>query len=341
MIQLLYNSPYIRPANILHRKLAMQCNVLKSKNNDILNTNICSLCKQHGHKKLTCSKSGIGLDTALISGDETDINVKSQVKIDMPILPQTDKSEHVKLLEEHLAISNIKHEEQIMNLATLKETTNASTISLDYLEEHDEEKKFIEILNETYSIYFTSGPRSSDKVNHFHLAIKNMLEPYFPKVNNYDIKLEYEVKSSNSAQKKKCDIVILHNKTPYIIIPVKIVMTNYKKNKNNYWEQLTGESSHIMWQNPNIKIIPITIIANKCPSLLANKQIKCFENVEESDVDIYRELINKKLCYDVINYIVDIKHSKKEGEQFNDILPIEKLITKYRQFKTIFTDLII
>lgn len=259
----------------------------------------------------------------------------------MPILPQIDKSEHVKLLEEHLAISNIKHEEQIMNLATLKETTNASTISLDYLEEHDEEKKFIEILNETYSIYFTSGPRSSDKVNHFHLAIKNMLEPYFPKVNNYDIKLEYEVKSSNSAQKKKCDIVILHNKTPYIIIPVKIVMTNYKKNKNNYWEQLTGESSHIMWQNPNIKIIPITIIANKCPSLLANKQIKCFENVEESDVDIYRELINKKLCYDVINYIVDIKHSKKEGEQFNDILPIEKLITKYRQFKTIFKPLII
>jgi hypothetical protein len=207
-------------------------------------------------------------------------------------------------------------------------------------EDEDEEKKFIKILNETYSIYFKSGPRSPDKVNHFHLAIKSILETYFTKVNHYDIELEYEVKSSNTAQKKKCDIVILHNKTPYIIIPVKIVMTNYKKNKNNYWEQLTGESAHIMWQNPNIKIIPITIIANKCPSLFANKQIKSFEYVEESDVDIYKELINKNICYDVINYIVDIKHSKKEGELFDDILPIEKLITKYRQFKTIFKDLL-
>jgi hypothetical protein len=130
MIPLLYNSLYIkpanilhiRPANILHLKLAIQSKVLKSNiNKYTLNMKKCSVCKQIGHNKITCSKSGIGLGTALTLGNETYINVKQQVKIDMPILPQMDKSERVKRLEEHLDISKVKHEDQIMNLATLKE----------------------------------------------------------------------------------------------------------------------------------------------------------------------------------------------------------------------------
>ena len=122
MIPLLYNSLYIRPANILHSELAIQSKVLKTnKNKEVLNMKKCSICKQIGHNKLTCSKSGIALGTALISGYETDINVRPQVKIDMPILPQMDKSERVKRLEEHLAISKVRHEDQIMNFATLKE----------------------------------------------------------------------------------------------------------------------------------------------------------------------------------------------------------------------------
>jgi len=129
MIPLLYNSLYIIPANILHSKLVIQSKVLKSnKNKDILNMKKCSVCKQHGHNKLTCSKSGIGLGTAVILGNETDINVKPQVKIDMPILPLMDKSERVKRLEEHLAISKVKHEDQIMNLATLKEANTYCVI---------------------------------------------------------------------------------------------------------------------------------------------------------------------------------------------------------------------
>jgi hypothetical protein len=78
---LLYNSLYIRPTNLLRLKLAIQNSALKSnKNKEILYMKKCSICKQTGHNKLTCSKSGIGLGTALISGYETDINVRPQVK---------------------------------------------------------------------------------------------------------------------------------------------------------------------------------------------------------------------------------------------------------------------
>jgi hypothetical protein len=129
MIPLLYNSLYIRPANILHLKLAIQSKVLKSNiNKYVLNMKKCSVCKQTGHNKLTCSKSGSRLGIAVILGNETDINVKPQVKIDMPILPLMDKSQRVKRLEEHLAISKVKHEDQIMNLATLKEANTYCVI---------------------------------------------------------------------------------------------------------------------------------------------------------------------------------------------------------------------
>jgi hypothetical protein len=51
---------------------------------------------------------------------ETDVKVKPPVKVEMPTLPPMDKSERVKRLREHLAFSKVKHEDQVMKLATLK-----------------------------------------------------------------------------------------------------------------------------------------------------------------------------------------------------------------------------
>ena len=52
---------------------------------------------------------------------ETDVKDKPPVKVEMPTLPPMDKSERVKRLREHLALSKVKHEDQVMKLATLKE----------------------------------------------------------------------------------------------------------------------------------------------------------------------------------------------------------------------------
>jgi len=40
-------------------------------------------------------------------------------------------------------------------------------------------------------------------------------------------------------------------------------MSNYKQNKNNGWENLTGELVHIKWSSPDVHIIPINIYMNK------------------------------------------------------------------------------
>ena len=116
-------------------------------------------------------------------------------------------------------------------------------------------------------------------------------------------------------------------------------MTNYKQNKNNSWENLTGELIHIKWCNPNIHIIPINILMNKTPYLKNNKEIKTFESVKKSDIENYKQLINHNICYDIINYIVEVEHIKKETEVFDKIQPVE-FITPYRTFSSIIDKLL-
>lgn len=203
-----------------------------------------------------------------------------------------------------------------------------------------EEKRFIQILNEAYYIYFKYGSRSPKKVNFFHSKIREMLLPFFPKEKHYDIHLEYNIASCNSSRRKKCDIVVLKQNTPYIIFPVKIIMTNYKQNKNNSWENLTGEVSHIKWYNNQLNIIPINIFMKDTPYLNTDKKIKFFERVTNNDIHVYNILIEQGLCYDVINYIVEVEHSKNINEKFDEILPIQKFHTKYRPLDMVLYNLL-
>lgn len=215
---------------------------------------------------------------------------------------------------------------------------------MDVIELLLEEKRFIQIINETYYKYFEHGPRSSKKVDYFHAAIKCILEQYFTGDGGFNIILEYDIESCNSSGKKKCDIVILKNNKPYIIFPVKIIMTNYKQNKNNSWENLTGELIHIKWANEANKdiiyIIPINILMHKTPYLKNNRAIQRFETVTTSDIENYNHLIKKNICYDIINYIVEVEHIKKANERFDKIQPIKKFITPYRSFRSILSKLL-
>ena len=199
-----------------------------------------------------------------------------------------------------------------------------------------ESKNFISIIQKTYDIYFIHGSRSSKKVDYFHSKIKELIEDYIS-INNlgntFKCKLEINVPSINSSGKKKCDIVILKNNVPYTIFPVKIIMTNYKQNKNNSWENLTGELCHLKWHpsNNNIHIIPINIILNKIPYLDKSGIIKNFENITFDDIKNYYILNDRNITYNQMNFILDVEHQNIIGENFNKI-PIFKnfnVNTKY------------
>ena len=193
-------------------------------------------------------------------------------------------------------------------------------------------QKLLKDLESTYALYMQHGPRSSKKVDFFHQTIKDELEKILAEKKNYSVKLECNIPACNSSGKKKCDIVVFKNGYPYIIFPVKIIMSNYKQNKNNSWENLSGELQHLKWHsdNDNIIIIPINILMNKTPYLKLNKQnklIKCFETVTYDDIKIYNILKTKGLCYDIINYIVDVNHIDEIGNMFctvPDIIGLNK-----------------
>lgn len=226
---------------------------------------------------------------------------------------------------------------------------DSNTINSETLNDNtsDEEKKFLDEIEKTIKKYFTHGPRSPLKMADFHKFIAETVLQIINELNQtpsnkYEYKLEMNVQSINSSGNKRCDIVILKNGKPNIIFPVKFPITNYKQNRNNSWENLTGEVNHLKWANDNLHILPINILCHQTPYLTDGKKIKYFETITDDDIKNYKYLIRQNLCPDIINYIVDIEHSKSIGEEYNEIKSVngfnEK--TKYRPLKDILKDLI-
>lgn len=194
-------------------------------------------------------------------------------------------------------------------MESLQSQSQTSTLT------EEEGKRFLDVLSESYDLYITHGTRSNKSVNHFHNYIKEELEKLFND-EKYTVKLEYNIKSLNSSGNKRCDLVILRNNEPYIIFPVKMIKSTFQKNKNNTWENLTGELSHIVWANPDIKIIPINIFMDKIPLLNEKKLIIRFEKLSFDDISNYNRLKEHHLAYDLINYIIDVEHNVNIDEAF-------------------------
>ena len=172
--------------------------------------------------------------------------------------------------------------------------------------------------DEINKLYMKHGARSSEKVNRFHNFIKNKILQLIRDKPEYRVELEHQVAATNSSGSKKCDIVVLKNNIPYIVLPVKIMSSSYKKNKNNYLENLTGELQHLMWANDeNLHIIPINIFMNKTPMLDTHKKIKTFETITFDDIKIYNTLMTNHITYDLINYIMVVEHENKINDQYD------------------------
>ena len=212
------------------------------------------------------------------------------------------------------------------------------------MEKYIEGKRLLIHCGKSYDLYFKKGSRSSSKVDMFHNFIKNEIEDVINKQDNkiYDVKLEQNIKSANANHKKKCDIVVFKNKIPYIVFPVKMIMSNYKQNKNNGWENLTGELTHLSWANDNLLIIPINIFMNKTPYLNKNQQITKYEHITYDDIANYEILKEKKLAYEILNYIINVNQTNNVNEKYTinpDIIGFNEK-TPYKSLKTILEKLI-
>lgn len=197
----------------------------------------------------------------------------------------------------------------------------------------NEEEKFLKMITKSLELYLTYGSRSSKKTDTVHYFFKNIMEKYLP--NNYKIELEKKIKCSNHSGFKRCDIILYKNNIPYIIFPVKVIMSNFYQNKNNYYENLLGDITAIIHCNPYIKIIPINITFCTVPYLMKNRKIKKFEFISSSIFKPYNDL--KERCENVvetINYLIDLHYENIENELY-DKLPVVKNLSIDTPWKNI------
>lgn len=188
--------------------------------------------------------------------------------------------------------------------------------------------ELLNVCEEVYKLYFEYGPRSPKKVDYFHNYIKDKLMSVI-NTDKYAVELEQNVNSVNYSGKKKCDIVIYDKSTKEvkIILPVKIIMTSYHKNRNNYFENITGELYLLRRVNPDVVIIPINIIPNTTPVLNDKKEIASFESNNNTFV-IYKQL-EDLCCSDfMFNYIINVSYDEEIGDKFSKIPNIIDLSTE-------------
>jgi len=194
-------------------------------------------------------------------------------------------------------------------------------------------------LSRMFSAYFQHGPRSSKKTDILNELVVNSIECVIRESNAvesgdiekpiYEIKMECDIPSDNFSKKKRCDVVVFKNGVLFMAFPLKFIMTSYSKNKNNYYENITGEVLHLRWANPDIHIVPINIILDKIPNLAETdkeKRIKNFEIItHENSLNVYHQLVKNNIIDAIYNVVVITEPCCVVGEKYTKMPTIIEL----------------
>lgn len=170
----------------------------------------------------------------------------------------------------------------------------------------DSETNFINIIQKAVDTeQQNNGSRNGKKCKVVEDWITEICKECVKDKVNYSVHTRYDVPSCNSSGLKNCDIVIKKDNSPFIIIPFKQISNSYKKNKNNYFENLTGEVLHLHWKDANYKIIPFNVINSIVPAK-TNSGTK-HEKVTYKDISCYKHLENNKIVHKVLTYIMNVE----------------------------------
>jgi hypothetical protein len=181
-----------------------------------------------------------------------------------------------------------------------------------------DELQFYHIISISFKHYIKYTSRSNKKVNVIH----NYIKTYINDNSNTQIecKTEINLKCLNATLKKRCDIVVYSNNIPIIVIPTKFICRNYKQNRNNYLENLVGESYLLKLKNPNLQIIPLNIFVKNCNYYDKKGNIKKKEIITKKDTDVYNYIDIFKKCFNIF-VTVDYKTNRiKKINNYNNFL---------------------
>ncbi|WP_096385520.1 hypothetical protein [Mycoplasmopsis bovigenitalium] len=188
---------------------------------------------------------------------------------------------------------------------------------------------FLEILKEAFLTSLTSGPRSNAKLKILHGAIakdlsKKLGDEY--EVQSLGFNRGKEGKINGRYIDKRVDVTITKNKKAIAGIAVKFVMSNYKQNSNNYFENMLGETANI--RTNNIPYFQIFIISKKMPYYDLRKNIsrwdypsaenlKKYVKMSRDNTDYYFHTPNKTLLV-VIDLQTRADFNPKNFSEYQD-----------------------
>ena len=207
----------------------------------------------------------------------------------------------------------------------------------------NEEFNFINMMRKSYSYYCLYSSRSNKKVKVIHNWIKNILEHKLG--DNYLVFTDKNIPALNASGRKNTDIVVFNKKTQTydLAICVKFVCSNYKQNKNNYLENIIGETCTIKAMNPNIKVVSFNIFPSKCPYFKKNGDIKKIEDINyEKDLAVYHKHSNKYYYDLAIMYLLDIDYTNNNVIGLNKdtpYIPFDQILTQLNFFQSITTNI--
>lgn len=151
-----------------------------------------------------------------------------------------------------------------------------------------------ESLIESQKRYYTDGPRSNKKLIPPHQWIKETLKKhlgddyeFYAKGEN-NTKYDKEYKVPGKLYEKIEDITIIKNEKILGVVSFKFVGSNYKQNKNNYFENLIGECFNI--QSAGIPFCYVFVLKEKIPYFNQDKTFKKYEHLNAQDFFKYIKL---------------------------------------------------
>ncbi len=151
--------------------------------------------------------------------------------------------------------------------------------------------RLLSAVQEAYSRYVADGPRSTSKIKALHGWVISELENVLG--HEYQIKGLSDLGGRESKVEgryypKNVDVAISRSSITLGVVSVKFVMTNYRQNKNNYFEQQLGETANL--RSNDIVFGHIMLRTHPTPYLKRGGEVKHNEKVDNGAIELYAKL---------------------------------------------------
>jgi hypothetical protein len=149
---------------------------------------------------------------------------------------------------------------------------------------------FLRKLDDAFHIYLTAGARSNEKLKPVHSFISDSLQKILD-----DEELSFHSLRSDSRggekvvvgryMEKQVDIAVCRAGKPLVAVGFKFVMSNYKQNSNNYFENMLGETANL--RCTKIPYFQILVLLETLPYYKNDGKIGRLEKVNEHNLSKY------------------------------------------------------